>query len=57
MLRLENPALARMEGEIGLTALVRKLRGIELLDPDPPWHDSLVLRGVSALPLACHAGP
>jgi hypothetical protein len=46
-----------MEGEIGLTALVRKLRGIELLDPDPPWHDSLVLRGVSALPLACHAGP
>jgi cytochrome P450 len=49
--------LARMEGEIGLTALVRKLRGIELLDPDPPWHESLVLRGVSALPLACHAGP
>lgn len=48
--------LARMEGEIGLTALVRKLHDIELLDPDPPWHDSLVLRGVSTLPIACRAG-
>ena len=47
--------LARMEGEIGLTALVRKLRNIELLDADPPWHDSLVLRGVSTLPIACQA--
>jgi cytochrome P450 len=47
--------LARMEGAIGLTALVRKLRDIELLDPDPPWHDSLVLRGVSRLPIACRA--
>lgn len=47
--------LARMEGQIGLAALVRKLRDIELLDPDPPWHDSLVLRGVSALPIACRA--
>ncbi len=47
--------LARLEGEIGLSALVRKLRNIELLDPDPPWHDSLVLRGVSELPIACDA--
>ena len=47
--------LARMEGEVGLAALVRKLRNVELLDPDPPWHDSLVLRGVSALPIACQA--
>ncbi len=45
--------LARIEGEIGLAALVGKLRNIKLLDPDPPWHDSLVLRGVSSLPIAC----
>ncbi len=44
--------LARIEGNIGLSALVRKLQNIELLDPDPPWHDSLVLRGVSTLPIA-----
>ncbi len=47
--------LARMEGKIGLAALVRKLENIELLDPDPPWRDSLVLRGVTTLPIACQA--
>ncbi|MDH3739039.1 MAG: cytochrome P450, partial [Alphaproteobacteria bacterium] len=47
--------LARMEGEIGLPALIDKLRDIELLDADPPWHDSLVLRGVKSLPIAFRA--
>ena len=47
--------LARMEGEIGLPALVGKLRDIELLDANPPWHDSLVLRGVKNLPIAFRA--
>jgi len=44
--------LARMEGTIGFAALVRKLRNIALLDAAPPWHDSLVLRGVQRLPIS-----
>src|SRR3546814_20114363 len=41
--------LARMEGQIGFPALLRRLPGIELTEPAPAWTDSLVLRGVKSL--------
>ena len=48
--------LARMEGQIGFPALLRRLHGIELAEPAPEWTDSLVLRGVKSLPIRFHAG-
>jgi cytochrome P450 len=45
-------ALARMEGEIALGALVRRFPRLELVDPEPGYRDHLVLRGLRALPLS-----
>ena len=44
-------ALARLEAEIALTALVR-LPGLELATDDVEWRDSQTLRGLQALPVA-----
>lgn len=43
--------LARMEGQIAFPALLRRLRHIEPGAAPPVWRDSLVLRGVDALPV------
>ena len=43
--------LARLEGQIALPAVLGRWRRIELATPDLQWIDSMVLRGVQAMPL------
>jgi cytochrome P450 len=44
-------ALARMEGQVVLSGLLRRFDEIELLDDAPPWRDTITMRGLEALPL------
>ena len=48
--------LARLEGEIAVRALAERLAGLTLVDREPEWSDSFVLRGVKALPVRFRAG-
>jgi cytochrome P450 len=43
--------LARLEGQIALPAVLARWREIELASPQPEWIDSMVLRGMKAMPL------
>jgi len=43
--------LARLEGQIALPAVLARWRRIELDGAPPEWMDSMVLRGMKALPL------
>ncbi|MBF8186538.1 cytochrome P450 [Nonomuraea sp. K274] len=43
--------LARMEGEIALSALAAAAPKLELPDAAPPYKENLVLRGLAALPV------
>jgi cytochrome P450 len=43
--------LARLEGEIALGTLVRRLCGLELLTDPPEYKENIVLRGLAALPV------
>jgi cytochrome P450 len=43
--------LARLEGEIAVRTLVRRLPRLHLASENPMWSDSFVLRGVKALPV------
>ncbi|MEC7205370.1 MAG: hypothetical protein VXW49_17080, partial [Pseudomonadota bacterium] len=43
--------LARMEGLFALAAMMKRKRAIELGDSPLTWRDSLVLRGLSSLPI------
>jgi len=43
--------LARLEGQIALPALLRRWRRLEVATPRLEWLDSMVLRGMKALPL------
>ena len=43
--------LARMEGRFALAAMMKRKRAIELGDCPLTWRDSLVLRGLSSLPI------
>ena len=43
--------LARLEGQIGVAALVKRLPDLALATAAPQWSDSFVLRGVKALPV------
>jgi cytochrome P450 len=43
--------LARLEGQIALTTIVRRLTDLTLLTDTPEWLDSLVFRGVRSLPV------
>ncbi len=43
--------LARMEARCALPAMMRRMKAIELGDGPPVWRDSLVLRGLSELPI------
>jgi len=43
--------LARLEGQIALPAVLGRWRHIELATPELRWLDSMVLRGVQAMPL------
>ncbi|HXZ02468.1 MAG TPA: cytochrome P450 [Stellaceae bacterium] len=44
--------LARLEAEIGIGALLRRLPRLALAEERPDWSDSFVLRGVKALRLS-----
>jgi cytochrome P450 len=43
--------LARMEGQIAFEALARRLPDLRLVTEQPPYRPTLVLRGVSELPV------
>ena len=43
--------LARLEGQIALPAVLARWRRLEPDGPPPAWMDSLVLRGMTAMPL------
>lgn len=43
--------LARLEAQIAAARLAERLPGIRLCSGVPEWHDSLILRGVKALPV------
>jgi cytochrome P450 len=47
--------LARLEGQIALPAVLRRWRRIELATDRLGWLDSLVLRGMNAMPLRVQA--
>jgi cytochrome P450 len=48
--------LARVEGEIALRTLVRRLDGLRLLTETPEYKENIVLRGLAALPVAFDGG-
>jgi len=43
--------LARLEAQIAATRLAERCPDIRLCGDEPDWHDSLILRGVKALPV------
>ena len=45
-------ALARLEGQIALSALVERFPAMKLATETPDWGDNLMLRGVRSLPVA-----
>jgi cytochrome P450 len=47
--------LARLEGQIALPAVLARWRRLELAGPPPEWMDSMVLRGMKAMPLRAAA--
>ena len=47
--------LARLEGQIALPAVLARWRRVELAGAPPQWMDSLVLRGMTAMPLRASA--
>jgi cytochrome P450 len=47
--------LARLEGQIALPAVLARWRHIEIASPSLQWIDSLVLRGMTAMPVRVRA--
>lgn len=43
--------LARMEGQIAFAALAKRLPNLKLVDENPPYRDTYVLRGLAELPV------
>jgi cytochrome P450 len=43
--------LARLEGEIALSALAQRFDGLRLLTPEPQYKENIVLRGLASLPV------
>ena len=43
--------LARLEGQVAFPALLRRFSSIETVGPEPEWINSLVFRGMKALPV------
>ena len=43
--------LARLEGRVAIEVLLERFPTIRLADPDPPFHSSIVLRGLRSLPI------
>jgi cytochrome P450 len=47
--------LARLEGQVALPAVLSRWRHLELVGEPPEWMDSMVLRGMKAMPLRASA--
>jgi cytochrome P450 len=47
--------LARLEGQIALPAVLARWRNIEIAAPRLEWIDSMVLRGMKAMPVQVRA--
>jgi len=47
--------LARLEGQVALPAVLARWQRLELAGGEPEWMDSMVLRGMKALPLRASA--
>ena len=47
------PPLARLEGRIVLEVLLERFSQISLHDEQPRFRNSIVLRGLEALPVRC----
>jgi cytochrome P450 len=45
-------SLAKMEAQVALGTVVRRLPGLELVESQPRWNGRIVLRGVTELPVA-----
>ncbi len=43
--------LARLEGQVAVTTLVRRFPAMELATDSPEWNGRIVLRGLSRLPV------
>jgi cytochrome P450 len=43
--------LARLEGEIAFESLARECPDLELIDDEPHWRETMVLHGLTALPV------
>jgi cytochrome P450 len=43
--------LAKLEGAVAFPSLLKALQGVDLANGQPPWSDSLVIRGMHSLPL------
>lgn len=48
--------LARMEGRIAFTTLLRRLPGLALADASPKWREILILRGLTSLAVTFDGG-
>jgi len=44
-------ALARLEGELAISTLLRRAPGLRLAEDDPPFRDNVVMRGLERLPV------
>ncbi|HET6367823.1 MAG TPA: cytochrome P450, partial [Pseudomonadales bacterium] len=44
--------LARVEGQIALQSLLRRMPRLRFAGPEPEWRESSTLRGLKALPVA-----
>ena len=43
--------LARLEGQVAFPALLKRFASVEAIGPEPEWINSLVFRGMKALPV------
>ena len=43
--------LARLEGEIAFPLIFKRFPNLELVNPDPPWTDSILTRGMIEMPV------
>ena len=48
--------LARLEGQVAFPALLKAFTSVETVGPEPEWNNSLVFRGMKALPVRVRRG-
>ena len=50
-MRQQDRPLARVEGQIALATMARRIQGMKLLVDQPEYKENIVLRGVASLPV------